>query len=378
MNWLSIRTVYRGMAFRGLCGVVGLALLALSSDAQEQQADKIPTIAVSASYEEALEQYGTESVDAVEVTGPNNQKEVILIDYGPLGLTLKYQDLASEITVPEQGLRAVIQYAPEIDNALYAGLIAEDRRDEALELVRQEAYPLLKFVPMDPRKVQIHRQVDRLIALLIEEGEIAEAASILESFDRDRLTGVFANRAVEVGALLVGEGAMERAYELVKRFPLGPGQTAFADLYLRLANDLRENEQWEDARALYKDVQLASSATAAPEAFLWEAYIHLQEGRGFMVDGIVDQVGELDPKNQYFPLLQLIDGVALMNENRPQEALSAFAKGIVYSTTNDPWTPELLYRAAELYESQGLSMAASEIRNELTFFYPDSVWTNRI
>ncbi len=379
MNWLSIRTASRTVPVRLFGSLLLAGSLWMPLAAQEEETEETsPEIEVSSSFEEAVDRYGGEPVEAIEVRGPNQRKNVTLVGFGPSGLTLRYPDLEAPLTIPEEGLNATLQFSPEIDNELYRQLMEAGRSDEALELIRKETYPLLKFVPTDPQKVRIHGQVDALVRLLIANGKIDEASSLIESLGRERLSTTFAERAIEVASLLVEEGELDRAYDLVKRMPLGPGDTTYASLYLQLANDLRENEDWENARALYKDVQLASSASETPEAFLWEAYIHLQEDRPFMVSGIVEQVGRIEPESRYYSLLQLITGVSLSLEGERQQALSTFARGIVYATTNDPWTPELLYRAAEKYEEEGLELAALEIRNELEFFYPDSVWAERI
>ncbi len=395
MNWLNMRItsewrtstaafVLAALLSSQVCGQDTGAAGSTGDASAEQPAavsDAAPgadAATVSSGYEEALKQYGAEPVEATQVNGPNRFEPVTMLDLDVGGLKLKYPNLDSPITLPEERLTFRVIYRPDIDIETYNRLRAEGRTGEALELIREVTYPLLKFVPLDPATVAIHGQVDRMLRLLLAEGELEEAAAIIETFSRERLSETFAGTSMEIAARLAEQGDVERAYDLVKRFPLGPGQTTYVDFYLDLANDLREREEWEKARALYKDVQLASGPTQFPEAFLWEAYIYLQEDRAFMVGGVVDQVGEMDEESPYFSLLELIRGVSLAQEGNRKEALSAFAKGVVYATTNDPWTPELLYRTAELYEEEGKKVAAGEIRDQLRFFYPDSIWTERV
>lgn len=333
---------------------------------------------VSGSFAEANERYGSQPVEALEVRGPNQYEPIILVGLGVGGLDARYPELDSVITFEEEDLNFSIDYRSDFDVGRYNRLLAEGREAEALELLRAEVYPLLKFVPLDPEKVAIHSLVARLLDELLAAGRTDEAVSILESFPRNRLTGYFQVQAVEAAALLVDEGQIDRAYELVKEFPIGPGEVTFAKIYLDLANEIRLRGGWEKSRNLYKDVQLAASPSETPEAFLWEAYIHLREDRAFMVAGILDQFEGLDSDSRYYSLRELVKGVVLEESGRDGEALSAFSKGVVYSTTNDPWTPELLYRTADLYESEDFPGAAEEIRSQLRFFYPDSIWVRRL
>lgn len=339
---------------------------------------EVDSVEVSASFGEARERYADEPVEAIQVNGPNQFAPMTLLDLNALGLEMRYEGLESPITVPEDQLGFSVNYEPSIDAARYGALRGEGREEEALELLRAEVYPLLKFVPLDPARVRIHAPVGRLLDELIRLGKAEEAAAILEGFPRERLTRTFGRQAVETASGLVEAGEMESAYDLVKKFPIGPGETAFAPVYLDLANEFRERSEWERARNLYKDVQLASSPSETPEAFLWEAYIHLQEDRAFMVPAIVEQFDGIDPSSRYYSLLELVRGVVLAEEGSTKEALSTFAKGVVYSTTNDPWTPELLFRTADLYEELEMETAAIEMRDQLRFFYPDSIWTKRL
>ncbi len=333
---------------------------------------------VSENYEEAIEKYGDKPVEATQIQGPSQFSPIVLVDLTVGGMVMRYPNLESPITIPEDELTFEVAYRPELDAELYSQLMEEGRTDEALELIRAEVYPLLKFVRADPQTVRIHGLITRLLDELIAAGYINEAASILESFPRDRLTGYFRTQAVQVASALAEEDEVERAYEMVQQFPLGPGQLDFVPVYLDLANEFRLRQEWERARNLYTDVQLASSPSATPEAFLWEAYIHLEEGRDFMVDGVLQEFGSVSPDNPYFPLREMIRGILFEKRGEKQQALSTMAKGLVYSTTNDPWTPELLYRTADLYEDHDRETAAAEIRDQLRFFYPDSVWTGRL
>jgi len=355
-----------------------LLAAAVSSGLHGQEAPETGDGEVSASYEEAKERYGSLPVEALEVRGPNQFRPVTLVGFGVGGLDVRYPDLDNVITFEEGTLNFPIIYRSNLDVARYNALRQEGRDAEALELLRAEAYPLIQYVPIDPEEVAIHAPVARLLDELLAAGRTDEAVSILESFPRERLTGYFQIQAVEAASLLVEEGSGDRAYDLVKQFPIGPGEVTFVNVYLDLANEIRLRGEWEKARNLYKDVQLASSPDETPEAFLWEAYIHLQEDRAFMVEGILDQFEGLDPDSRYYSLRELVKGAVLEESGRDREALSALAKGVVYSTTNDPWTPELLFRTADLYESEDFEGAAEEIREQLRFFYPDSIWVRRL
>ncbi|MBC2602826.1 tetratricopeptide repeat protein [Puniceicoccus vermicola] len=380
-----MRTVSKRLIFAGLLAgslVAPLQSQDAPTDTKPETAAKSETEAkksvVSEGFDDAMKRYGANPVDATQINGPNQYSPIILVDFTVGGLVMRYPNLESPITIPEDQLTFAVGYRPKLDSEKYAKLVEEGENDQALELIREEVYPLLKYVPINPQTVRIHPLVTRLLDELIASGNIDEAAAILRTFPRDRLTGYFRPQAVEVASQLVEIGEIDKAYDMVKQFPIGPGQMDFALVYLNLANEFRLRGEWEKARNLYKDVQLASSASETPEAFLWEAYIHLQEDRAFMVDGILGQFDDLDADSRYFSLRELVRGALLESQGNEQQALSALAKGLVYSTTNDPWTPELLFRTANLYEAQDFLGAASEIRDQLRFFYPDSIWVDRL
>ncbi|MEM0965047.1 MAG: hypothetical protein AAGJ81_02685 [Verrucomicrobiota bacterium] len=373
-----MRIVFRTLWLPAVVVLSSANWVAGQSSASAPASSSSDPLEVSESYEEAIEKYGNNPVEATRVDGPNQFSSITLLDLNSLGLEILDPSIGSSITLPEDNLNFIVRYSPELDTALYSRLRDEGQIDEALELLRKEIYPLLKYVPLDPTEVQIHRSVSQLISELLAAEKVAEVASILETFPKDRLTTLFRDQTVEVAAALIEDGDYNRAYDIVKLFPLGPGEVVFVPVYLNLANEFRLREDWERSRNLYKDVQLASTIEAHPEAFLWEGYIHLKEDRAFMVDAILDQFDSISTESPYYSLLELVKGSLLENQEKSREALSAFAKGLVYSTTNDPWTPELLFRTGELYEAEDFQSAAREVRYQLKFFYPESVWAERL
>ena len=333
---------------------------------------------VGSGYEQFKEEFGSEPVEALRILGPNDIRPITLFGLGVDGITVTYPEFDGRMDLPEDNLPFVIDYQTGISFAEYQRMLDAGQRDEALNYLRRELYPLLQYVNMDPSAIRIHNLVAQLLLQLLEQEQALEVYDILANFSRGRVTGGFREIAVQTATQLLQQGESDKAYRLTRRFPVGPGAVEFAPIYIKMGDQFRLLEDWERSRNLYTDVQMASNQQDFPEAFLWEAYIHIQEDRSFMAESILEDFGAISDNNPYFPLIQLVRGILFEEKGETQEALSQLARGLVYSTTTDVWTPELLFRVADLYEAMDEPTPAREIRRQLTFFYPDSVWAKQL
>jgi len=336
------------------------------------------TVQAESDYEKYMEKFGGEPVEALRVMGPTDFRPITLFGLGTDGITVTYPEFEGKMDLPEDNLPFTIEYRHGINFMEYQKKLDAGEEEEALNMLRKELYPLLQYVNMDTSTIRIHNFVAQVLDEMLNQQRAEEVYEILAEFSRDRVTGGFREIAVETATQILQQGDLEKAYRLARRFPVGPGAAEFAPIYLYMADQFRQVEDWERARNLYTDVQMASSQQETPEAFLWEAYIHIQEDRSFMAESILEDFGNISESSSYYALIELIRGIIQEENGETQEALSTLAKGLVYSTTSDVWTPELLFRVADLYEAMDEPSPAREIRRQLTFFYPETVWAKQL
>lgn len=366
VSWFNTRIAFKSMIRRNLLLFSLIPFLTTS------------LVKAESGYQKFLEEFGGEPVEAIRVLSPTNQGPITLFGLGVDGITVTYPGFEGKMDLPEDNLPFVIEYRPQITFQEYQNKLDAGQREEALTMLRRELYPLLQYVNMDTSAIRIHNFVARVLREMLRQGQSLEVYDILTDFSRDRVTGGFREIAIDTAKQLLDKGDVERAYRLTRRFPVGPGAVTFAPIYLDMANQFRLLEDWERARNLYTDVQMASNQQDTPEAFLWEAYIHIQEDRSFMAESILDDFASISDTSPYYALIELVRGIILEEQGDTQDALSTLAKSLVYSTTNDVWTPELLFRVANLYEKMDEPTPAREIRRQLVFFYPDSIWAQQL
>lgn len=330
-------------------------------------------------FEAAREKFWDAVVVFSEMRSATNLVPVKVTGVGIEGLMVQYEGLDGSVGIPVESLPHPLVFpsarALEEYNRLLA---ATDDPARALWFLREQVYPLFKFASLDPRRVGVQGFVEFFLEELLRFDQSKEVLLILGEFESSAVAGVYSSVARRLATQLAREERFQEVYDLVKRFPLNADNLQNASLYLDIANALREAGSVELSRNLFLDVQYASSEELHPEAFLWEAYFFVAQGSTFLAEPIIQRFVAKGEDHALFPLAMMIQGMAAQEAGRHNDAALLLARSAVYSTSNDPWNEELLFRMAKAYSAVDQENAADAVRNQLRFFYPNSIWLERL
>jgi len=335
------------------------------------------------SFDDFMELYGSEPVSVLEPVRGRQPARITLRGMTAVGIEV-VDAQGGEIEYPLEGFARTFQFVPDREKLAQANaLFSEGEVDEALDLIRQVTYPLIQFVELPIERVpSIHSGIIYLKDRLIRTGRAEELVELMRRIPEDRISSPVYESAYRAGLLLaVRRGLEEDAQSLAERLRVrGARRDLEASMVLETAHALRGRDVVRGASQLYGKISAALPADSPiwREAKLWEAYLEVIQARPTAAASILErEIGDLDRGDRLFSLRRLVEARIALNEGRSKDALLLLSEGVVFGDVQVPWYAELLFVTAMAYYRLDKPAVADEIRDQVGFFFPDSVWAAR-
>ncbi|MEN8663037.1 MAG: tetratricopeptide repeat protein [Lentimonas sp.] len=262
--------------------------------------------------------------------------------------------------------------SPEYNKAI--GIIEKDNFNlQHLELLRQTAYPMVRFLDIPQKNCAFVAVVSNLVTGLINLGQLDEATSLIGQLDISQLGPEFEKKAIQLAQALVDEDAHAKAVEVIKQVPVDKIDLSNTDIIFVLAHTLREQENFTDARNIYQQLS-QNKAIESKESEYWSYYCGLNLGELIEDHTFDKKAAVIEPGDAHFPLQQLVLGIYYAKREQGKEAMRAISQGIAFATPVEPWTPELMYRSALAYEKVKMTDISKSVFEETVRFFPNSKW----
>ncbi len=248
----------------------------------------------------------------------------------------------------------------------------------AIKLLRPIAYPYVDFVSLPEKNVRIHAVVAMLLDTILQLNQYEEAYQIFTHIPMEDVSAEFVDHSIETIRGLVLSDKVSEAVEMIGNIPVGSDKKMYIGEIVGATNMLHEKERYDDAIGIYEKLQLYLRGTDyEKEVFLWIAYckIKLNDAQGSKY--YTEKVGNLKIGDREYSLLQLIEALLLLNDKNYMDAIKHSAKAVVYCDRGNNWMPELLYTTALCYGMTTKPPVAIQIADEISLFYPDSVWATK-
>jgi tetratricopeptide (TPR) repeat protein len=256
-------------------------------------------------------------------------------------------------------------------------LIDQEQYARALDILRPEVYPLIKFHPVPEAFTQLHAPLRLLINTLVDAGELAEAEDIVNRIDLDAVDLQYSQAAIRLMNALFIDGQPEAGARIASALPVEGAYAANIRSIVDAADTLRAKGEVQAVIPLYREIQSVVSGTALINVKMWLAYCLVLDGQMDEADRIIEELDEPAPSDRLFSLYKLLEGSRAHSSGRYGEALDLLTRGFVRAQTSYDWIPELLFLIGDCYARVDSPTAARNVWTEIVTLFPDSPWANR-
>jgi len=242
-----------------------------------------------------------------------------------------------------------------------------------LNLMRQRAYPTVRFLEIPAAHCGFPDTVSNLTAGLLQLGQLDEATFLINQLDIPTLGPKFEAHAIALARALVEAGSPQKATAIIQQLPIDRIALANTALVFDLAHLLRDQKKYSDARNIYQKLGKNASIGNNPAEY-WSYYCGLKEGEYLDDHSFPAAVNNIEAGGPHYPLQQLVLGIYYSTREQDQEAMRAISQGIAFATPVETWTPELMFCSAQAYATLEMPDISKSVYQETVRFFPTSPW----
>ena len=283
----------------------------------------------------------------------------------------------AEVSQPAtEGLVKTLSF--KLENFRQASDLAEaGNLEDALELMRPEVYPLVKFYMIPESFAQLHQPIRSLIDTLVNAGEYAEAEDLVQRIALDQVSPEYSFSAVRLMNAFLLAKDFDGAARMAERLPVHDIYTGNIMPVINTADALRGAGQYDAVIPLYQDIKQAVPEDKQRDIDMWLAYSLVLADRLEEGQAIIDSLREPKPKEKQFSLYKLLQGSNEYRRGNFDLALDTLTRGFVRAQTSYSWVPEMMFLIGDCYRHSGDITAARNVWTEITILYPDVPWADR-
>lgn len=242
-----------------------------------------------------------------------------------------------------------------------------------LDLIKQVAYPMVRFLDIPEQNCQFRSVVNNLVIGLIQLNQFDEAIFLFDRLDISKLGPEFEEQIIRLAKALVDQEEIDKAITVIKKVPIKTIDLSNTDLVFQLAHALREKENYVDAQDLYTKLS-KNLSIETKEAEYWSYYCQLYQEQLIDDHDFATNADKIKPGKANFPLQQLVLGIYYSKREQSKEAMRAISQGIAFATPVEPWTAELMFRSGKAYEEFEMNDVSKSVFEETMRFFPASKW----
>jgi thioredoxin-like negative regulator of GroEL len=247
----------------------------------------------------------------------------------------------------------------------------------ALQLLRPEVYPLIKFHQVPDNLSQLHGPVRLLIDTLVDAGEYTEAEEIVKKLELGRVGVKYSESAIRLMNGFIFAKDFNSAARIAGSLPVEGDYASNIAAVVEAADALRGAGQYEAVIPLYQAIESAVTDEVRANVQMWLAYSLVLADRVDEAQPILDGLEVPDPKDRLFSLYKLLEGSKAHREKNYADALDVLTRGFVRAQTSYAWVPEMLFLIGDCYSKYDDTVAARNVWTEIVILYPQSPWAKR-
>ncbi|MGB0372651.1 MAG: tetratricopeptide repeat protein [Opitutales bacterium] len=341
-----------------VAGICGLSVSALANP-WEEAIKRTTAIRISNRGDTAWQQYTFVDVidNSILVRYPKSQNSAEMIAF-PFS---QFAEGKSRVEVrPTKVLRRALEQLND-----------ETQAKDGVDTLRPIVWPLVKALDIDEAHTNFHRFVRTYFDALVKQEMSAEANAMVRYFDFKNITAEQTEMVVSLIELLLKQGKSKQAFRHLGKLPLTEERKDLQDITVKFGQRLRAAGQYEEAVSIYERLFTLENSEFRQESILWTAYCYFKAGNMESANIYLSLSDKYEPRDREFSLKRLIEGLILIQDGKPTEAMHSISQGIVFSRLGLEWISELMLSSGKAYEAVGRPHVARNVYNELIQFYPN-------
>ncbi len=323
-------------------------------------------------------EFGNEPVRVTTLTGRRQELDLLRIVNNELQLRPVNGSKFGMVIIPLAEIdQFKLRYKYPLEYSKIKQLVDSEKSAEALQFLRPVAYPLIKFMVVPNENLNIHEIVKTFFKALVLSDEIVEANTAISRLSLGELDSEFLDIAIILADKMINADMGIDALGVISQFPFTDETAHLFPKLMEFAGRLRLQENYIEARFLYQRIQAVENTPIRNKAILWSVYCSVLLDELVAAKAFLEILPKFSREESEFSLFQLIQSRILLKEGNISQALVEVSQGVVFSSINYTWAPELRYLIAQCYEDTGKIKVAKDVYNEIALFFPNSSWTDK-
>ena len=330
--------------------------------------------ATSATANEYWDRYADKPV---EIQQGERGQAMRFVDFEDGMLMAQLDDGAGEVSMPvNEGMVRTLRLDLGIMTRV-RDLINRERYDAALEVMRPEVYPLIKFHQLPDNFTQLHVPIRTMVETLIDAGELSEAKDVLQRIELDQTPVEYSEIAVDLMNTYLGNENYENTVDVARLIPVEGKYSVNIRPILDAADALRGAGLYAEVIPFYRDIEQAVPENLRDNVRMWLAYSLVLADRVDEATKIIEELSEPEKDNRLFSLYKLLEGSRAYRTENYENALDLLTRGFVRAQSSYSWVPEMLFLIGDCYKFVDDPRAARNAWTEVSVLYPNSPWSTR-
>lgn len=321
-------------------------------------------------------EYGNEPVE-IEQTNNGRTQILSFTDYQDGMLIAELDGGAGEISLPVSDSMARTLTIRDSPMPEVRRLKAGNSQEDALELLRPIAYPLIKFHGIPESFSQLHAPIRSLISSLITTNRLSEAEDVLNRIELDAVDEEYSELAIRLLNAHLDEENFSTAAAMTGKIPVSGKYQVNIRPMVDAADALRAAGKFDAVIPLYRQLVDIVPESSQANINMWLAYSLVLAKRGDEAAELIEKLEEPEPDERTYSLYQLLIGSNEHSQEKYEAALDRLTRGYVRAQTSHSWVPEMLFLIGDCYEQVDFPVPARNAWTELTILYPDSPWAKQ-
>ena len=305
-----------------------------------------------------------------------NKLNLTQIHDGALFFRIGSGDVLGSMPLDSIGSVQIVADTPEGFDRLLTEVGRSSWNSEALDILRTEAYPMVRFLSLSREKCNFQYVVLKFFEGLIQLNQFPEVIYLLEQLDLASLGPYYQEKSIELLLSLVDANNHTLFNQVAPLIPLETIDAANLKKVLSIADRLRNEARYAMVTPIYERLS-NNEQVESLEPQMWQYYCQIYIGDLADQPEFIDSMHRVPSTDPLYGLQQLIIGSHYFQIERLALAMEAISEGLAYATPMDAWMPELMYRSAQLYAALDKPQVAKAVFKEIQLFFPQSHWAQK-
>ncbi len=297
-----------------------------------------------------------------------NFEELTMID-GVINFKLSADDSPVAVYIPINKGGIKVKYRVNDDLKRMRAAYMRGKWEDVVTVGRNVIYPSVVIMDIPENITNVQENLLMFVESLLKAKRYLEAKGLMESLPLSKCTYNVGIAAIEYLRLMIDAKRFDDVNSVMERLNYGGANLDNLDNITDVVHKLRKAGRVADALKWYTKLQSTPGNKNKNEATMWMAYCDVLNNNDISARLFVDNMKSLPKTEKAYSLKCLVNGMLLEKAKQPDDALDAYAEGIVYGDITFDWMPNLMFNIAKLYKAKEKFKTSNEIFEQIMLLY---------